>query len=764
MRRLNPTPSLCLLVLWSLAAFAQQERAISGVVLDSAGRAIAGAQIEFRPASGGSAVYAASNAAGEFTIAAAGAGDLLVRFPGFHPARLPLSAASGTEQAIEIRLFPAPNLTRIVVSDAEPGQRIASLPAGEFALSRGQIQAAASLVPDDVLKQAPGFSLFRRTGSLYANPTSQGVSLRGLGAGSASRALVLLDGVPLNDPFGGWVYWDRVPLASIYHLQVFNGGASDAYGAGALGGVINIQTQRPPATFATADLSYGAQDTPSLSFDTGWARAPWSLSFAGQALRTDGYLAVAPSQRGPVDTPVGTGDLAGFLQLARKLKSDGRIFLRAGWFAESRRNGTPLQTNNTRIPSLDLGADWSWAGGGSFSWRLYGSYGIFNQNFSSVSATRVSESLTNVQRSPSQQAGFTGQWQRLFARKHALTAVFEARSVRGHSAETSFSNNSPLALTDAGGRQRNLAFLLQDMFQFAPGWSLTVGGRTDSWLNSRGFFARIPLSAGAAVSTAFPSRQETSFSPRISLLRTFQNGFAFTAAVYRAFRAPTLNELYRNFRVGNVVTNANSNLRPERLTGGEAAASYRRWDGRFTARGTFFWSDIASLVGNITLSSTPSLITRQRQNTGVARAGGAELSVSARLARQLTLSCEYILTGSTILHFPSNRALEGLWIAQVPRHQLNLQLDYARGNWSAGAQGRFVGKQFDDDQNLLPLASFFTLDAQIARRISPHVTAFLAAQNITNARYQTGRTPVLTIGPPVLARLGIRVNLPGEAP
>src|SRR5262249_33641484 len=144
-------------------------------------------------------------------------------------------------------------------------------PTGEFTISSQQIRSSAGFVTDDILKQVPGFSLFRRTGSLYANPTSQNVSLRGLGAGSASRALVLLDGVPLNDPFGGWVYWTRVPTASIRSIETFNGAASDVYGAGALGGVINIQTQRPPQTFANAELSYGNENTPNLSLDAGWA-------------------------------------------------------------------------------------------------------------------------------------------------------------------------------------------------------------------------------------------------------------------------------------------------------------------------------------------------------------------------------------------------------------------------------------------------------------------------------------------------------------
>src|ERR671929_131193 len=111
--------------------------------------------------------------------------------------------------------------------------------------SRRRSWSTSAATLDDALRQVPGFTLFRRTGSRVANPTSQGVSLRGVGASGASRALVLADGIPLNDPFGGWVYWGRVPRASVERIEVLRGGASSLYGSSALGGVVNLITRRP---------------------------------------------------------------------------------------------------------------------------------------------------------------------------------------------------------------------------------------------------------------------------------------------------------------------------------------------------------------------------------------------------------------------------------------------------------------------------------------------------------------------------------------
>jgi outer membrane receptor protein involved in Fe transport len=176
-------------------------------------------------------------------------------------------------------------------------------------------------------------------------------------------------------------------------------------------------------------------------------------------------------------------------------------------------------------------------------------------------------------------------------------------------------------------------------------------------------------------------------------------------------------------------------------------------------RSNVFWSEIDDSVANVTLSTTPALITRQRQNLGTIRARGIEVSAITRFEKHWEISSEYLLTDSTVLRFPANRGLEGLLVPQVPRHQLNFQVSFSNSAWLLGTQGRFVSKQFDDDQNTLPLEGFFTLDAEVSRRVSEHVRLFAAFQNLTASRYQVSSTPVLTVGPPILFRLGTRMSL-----
>jgi outer membrane receptor protein involved in Fe transport len=638
---------------------------------------------------------------------------------------------------LQIQLEPAGLIERIVVTADD--ERIPTTPVSEYAIGQRELALSGALTVDDVLRQVPGFSLFRRSGGLTANPTTQGVSLRGVGANGASRALVMYDGVPLNSPFGGWVYWNRLPRVNIDSVEVFNGGASDLYGSGALGGVINITSRRLNTTFFDLEASAGNAATGSASMSAGKSWGDFGVGLALQALHARGYILVPPEQRGLVDTRAGTSDLGGTLTLSKGFGTRGRGFARFGSFGESRENGTPLQVNDTRITSLDLGADWAARDAGHFSVRVYGSEENFNQNFTAVAANRNSETLTNRQRNPSQQLGFAFQWRRTFGDRHSVSAGAEGRDVRGQSAET---------FVRAGGRQRSFGFFAGDAVRIG-GWLLNFGGRVDRWRNYDGFLNR----------TLFEDRSETAFSPRASVLKRFDNGISFNASVYRAFRAPALNELYRNFRVGNIVTNANFALSAERLTGGEAGVGIEAFSERLFIRSNLFWSQINDSIANVTLNTTPTLITRQRQNLGAIRARGVEVAAILKPHRHWEISGEYLLTDTTVLRFPANRSLEGLLVPQIPRNGVNFQVSYTNKGWAAATQGRFVGRQFDDDLNTLPLERFFTLDAHVSRAVSERARVFLAVQNLTGTRYEISSTPVFTLGPPVLVRAGLRLSL-----
>ena len=151
------------------------------------------------------------------------------------------------------------------------------------------------------LRQVPGFELFRRTSSLVANPTTEGVSLRGLGSTAASRSLVLFDEIPIDDPFGGWIHWEELPPPSIHSVELVRGGGSDLYGSSAIGGVISIVPVKPDTNRLQLSTSYGSEQTTDNSLLGILKLGKWSGLASGQIIATDGYILIAPSARGPID-------------------------------------------------------------------------------------------------------------------------------------------------------------------------------------------------------------------------------------------------------------------------------------------------------------------------------------------------------------------------------------------------------------------------------------------------------------------------------
>ena len=763
--RLNPgrycaTILLTLLLqLFLCEARAQAPRPV-GFVVDQTGAPVAGAAVSIKAASG--IIYrATTDDVGRFTFDRSIPTDatIVIESRGFALFERRLAEALNASGQLRIILLPAPLSEAVTVTATRTETRLSDVAGSMVVLSSRDVSTTAAATLDDALRQIPGFTLFRRTGSRAANPTTQGVSLRGVGASGASRALVLADGIPLNDAFGGWVYWGRVPREAVEQIEVLRGGASSLYGSSALGGVVNIITRRPYANAFSLQASYGNEETPEASLFAARKRGRWSASIGAEFFRTRGYVTVAENERGRVDVPAGVRRSTIELTVAREITSGARAFLRGSLFGEARTNGTPLQFNRTHTRQLSAGLDWQDESAGAFNIRAYGGTQGYDQTFSAVSADRENETLTRTQRSPSQFKGFSAQWSRGLGRHQTLVSGLELQEVRGASDEIIFAAGRPASLADAGGRQRNLGLFIEDLINVNSSLLLRVGARMDRWRNTDAFQATRALATGTGSTGIFPDRTETAFSPQGSVLYRMTDSLSLNASVYRAFRAPTLNELYRGFRVGDVLTLSNENLRAERLTGGEAGGRFVSQNRRLTAHATFFWTEVTRSVANVTLRVAPGLITRQRQNLGRTRSRGLELETDVQLSNTWSVSGGYLFVDASVLEFPVNMALEGNRLPQVARHSFTFQARYINpSSFTLAFQGRASSTQFDDDQNLFPLDAYFTLDAFLSRRVARNLEAFVAAENVFNQRYTVGRTPLRTIGPPLLLRVGLRLN------
>ena len=750
----------CLLI--AVPSLATANVTVDGVVRDSSGNTLKSASVTLK--SGSFSVSIRTDPDGRFSFAGVPQteGTIDVAAQGFMAVHQSWQGDGSIAVHLEIVLDPGPAKEVVTVSAARIGVPLSDTPGSTILFSAADVTAIPALRIDDVLRQVPGFSLFRRSGSRTANASAQGVSLRGLGGSASSRALVMLDGIPLVDPFGGWVYWDRIPRVALSSVEVFRGGSSNLYGSSALGGVVQFLTPEPNTPAFTLESSYGNENTPDLSLWTGSRLGRWDYSLATEMFRTDGYILVPDSVRGSVDTPANSKDVTVYARVGHELGNNGRIFARGNFYTESRNNGTQLQTNDTRIGEGALGVDKQFSNNDSLMVRLYGDVESYNQTFTAVAPGRNSETLTDLQHVPEQVVGAAGQWVHPVGGSHTLLGGADFSEVIGASNEILLTG--PNRNRNGGGRQRTLGFFGEDIFRHAK-WTVILAARVDDWRNFNGSLVTAPL-AGSQVKTTYPSRTDVALSPRLSVLRAVNEHVSLTGSVYRAFRAPTLNELYRTFRVGNVLTFNNAGLSAERLTGAEAGVNLSGWSGRLSMRGTFFWSDIVNPVANVTLSTTPTLITRQKLNLGRTRSRGVELDGALRLNRDIQISAGYTYTAATVVSYPGNPGgidLVGLDVAQVPRNVFTWQARY----WNpsrvfVSVAGRFVGQQFDDDQNQLPLARFYTMDLQIGRSITPHFEVFGAVENVFNQRYQVARTPVTNLGPPILFRIGLRLSYPAR--
>ncbi len=732
-------------------------REITGIVQDSSHAAVAGAVITKVERSSRATVTSGPDGTFAFDLGS-DAATLTIKAPGFQAEQRGIAAGAQNVRLV-VMLKPESVTSQVVVTASRTVFPIGESPESITTISASQIATSGALGVDDVLRQTAGFDLFRRTSSRTANPTTQGVSLRGVGSSGASRALILLDGVPVTDPFGGWMNWSQIPRQAIDTVEMLRGGASDLYGSEALSGVVQMLTKMPEGTSADLDLSYGNESTPNASGYVGRDFDRWIASFAGEYFRTGGYIPIEASQRGLVDTPANSLHRNGELQIQRQILQRSRFFVSGLGYDDSRHNGTIVEVNRTRAWQAVAGIDWEIKPGEMFQFRGYGGSEDFHQTFASVAPNRATESLVRVQTVPSRDWGISSQYSRSFTTKNNLLVGVDVNSVTGESDDESLTANRPRTLTNAGGRDQSIGVLAQDIFRITQKWLITPVVRFDDWRTVSGF-SNTTLPSGNFTPTSFQGRSEQAFNPKLATNYRINERFSLRASVYRSFRSPTLNELYRSFRLGNILTLANQQLRAERLTGWEGGPAESFFGGKLRLQQNFFWAAVHRSIANVTQSATPSLITRLRENLGSTRAPGVETEATLSALKWTEISAQYQFVNATVTAFPANTFLQGKRVPEVPQHEFTFQVRYANPRMiTASLQCRATSSAFDDDQNTLLLGPYGKFDAFVARRITPTVDIYVAAENLFDQTYAVARTPLTTVGPPLLARLGLQFHL-----
>jgi len=716
---------------------------------DSHGAALAGATV--KDAAG--RLLGRTDAAGKLNVSCAAPCRVHVSAQGFSE-----TARQLTDRMI-IQLDPAANTEQVTITAYRTPLGSLESPATTRLLSESALHTTAAVTLDGELRQLPGVEIFRRSSSLVANPSSQGMSLRALGSTSASRTLLIEDDVPLNDAFAGTIHWEEQPELAIKDIELMRGGASDLYGSSAIGGVVAVVPVRPTANLAELRSSYGAEGTYDDSLLLETKHGPWGLLATGGALGTDGYIQESPSQRGPVDIASNVHSQNGML-LGQHERGPLRLFVRGGGFNEARGNGTPDQTNGTRLWRYATGGDWQGPHEASLVLRLYGSTQHYRQTFSQIAnptTLRNSESPSKFSMTPNNELGAVAHWNQPLGAGLLILAGADTHDIRVWDREQSFGSST--ALTNLHDHQRDSAAYGEAMW-VRKAWTLTASSRMDWFQNHDGQKLQWNGSTWVLASSQPPQFNQHFFDPRVGLSRKFVEHWAVSASGFRAFRTPTPNELYRSTQVGNQLTNPNGNLLSERATGWETGlATEWHWG---SIRSSYFLTQVNRPITAVTTNPTSSPVLLLRENLGQIESRGVSFDYELAPRQWLVVDGGYQYAHATVIKDSQDTALVGNWIPEVARNLATLNLRATRtALGTVSVQGRLSGHQYDDDANAYLLHGYFRLDAYASYDFGKRFQLFAAGENLFNRRIEDSKTPTTTLGMPRVGRVGFLVRLGG---
>lgn len=627
---------------------------------------------------------------------------------------------------------------------------------------------------DEALRSVPAVSLFRRTSSAAANPTTQGISLRAIAPSGAGRTLVLLDGVPLNDPFGGWVIWSQATPESLESLDVIRGAGSGPYGAGALTGTITLRERgKGGALDVSASERGGLRSAGAASTRVG----PVAVTLSGLREVSDGYVPVRGPAAGAADTPLDLDSRSAALRVDTAL-GQANLSVRAATWEEDRGSGLAGTRANASGHSLSATAAQAPTANG-YGWRLQAwriGSNLANSS-ASVSADRSTTTPANDQfKTPATGWGLNAALRRRMADFAGGRLEWElGADARFNDGETNelFSNPTGAGFTRirrAGG-ETAVAGAYVDASWTAAEWLVAGGLRVDRWENTGGFRQENTLATGAVLlNESDADRSGEVVSARLAVRRDLGGGYAARVAAYSGFRPATLNELHRPFRVGNDITEANAALTPETLKGVETGLTFDRDGVRWGA--SVFWNQIEDAIVNVTLGSGPATfpragfvpaggVLRQRQNAGTIDAWGVELTGALDLSSAVSLNAAASWTDAEIDGGSSATQLTGLRPAQAPEWSATAGLDWrATDRLTLALAARYESSRFDDDLNSRVLDAAVTLDARAEWAFTPNATLWMAADNLFDEDVEVSETGtgVAGYGPPRTVSVGLRLS------
>ncbi len=644
--------------------------------------------------------------------------------------------------------------TAIVITATRSEQRLEDVAANVTVIDGSEARSAGNLAVDDLLRQIPGFTLLRQASSLGSSNLIQAPSMRGIGGSAAARTLVLMDGVPLIDPFTSAMSWGQVPTERIERIEVLRGGGAGVWGNLAMGGVVHIMTETPRAE--TFHFMGQGGDHEVLDVDVSYGNRAGKFSYlaGGRHFDTGGEYAYPDSQLGAADHPAALDHYGMFAKGIYEFDRGRTVSLHASYFEEENARSTVLAYSEYIARNVSLGADWDLRGAGRLQAMLFSTTRDREALTTSVSADRNSERPTVYTYStPTRVLGANLQWSKRVNPLHQVSVGVDHQWLdadrRDFTGYVSSNGSWRTNLLTSGNQTLSGAYV-QDVLSPSLRWQIVAGARVDFIRQYNGAQTSSSVSSGAVTAdTSFAEKEQNVFSPSLGAVFHATGEISLRTNVYQSFRAPSLSELYTGFRSGDVINTGNSELESEHLTGGDLGAEFRR--GRlFQMRVTGFWNEVEDAITQRTIGvASPDSMTviepcgsvpaggncRQRDNVGKLRSRGIELDMTTRPHTHWTFGGSYYFADTEIVE-SDDESLIGNRNRQVPEHSFTLRAEFHDPRlFRAGLVARFVGERFEDDRNALPIEEYFVLNLNVGRQLNPVTEVFLSIENLLDEEY-----------------------------
>ncbi len=606
---------------------------------------------------------------------------------------------------------------------------------------------------EDLLGTVPGLQQFRRSDSRSSNPTAQGITLRALGGNASSRTTVLLDGVPMADPFFGSVPLSALPTDRLGRVTVWNGGGAGAFSEGAVAGTIELMSEdvRKAPRFSGAALVDNRGDSElagrlSARFGSG------SASLSGRWDRGPGFWTTPASQRVPASVKARYESWSAAVRAVASIAPDVELQLRGLVYDDHRslRFAGADSSSSGQDASLRLVA--------SGRWKVDGLAWVQARNFSNVviSSTSFRKTLDQYG-TPSTGTGAKLELRPPLGGGHDLKLGLSWRRGVGETQEAAYSAVTGLVTARrlAGGAQDVLGFSLHDEWTLEA-VTLSGGVRADRWSQSGGFFRETSAAGVVTTNNRFADRSGWQASWRSRASVKLGEQATLFAAAYTGLRLPTLNELYRPFTVFPVTTRANAALQNERLQGFEGGINWQP-DSRLSFGLSAFDNKVEGAIANVTIGTN----LRERRNVDAVHARGIEASMRGTFG-PLSLRGALAFVDAKVEASGASAALNGMRPAQTARLSASAAAIWqpAEG-WSLSLVAKHTGMQFEDDLAVDRLSAATTLGATAELPLTKGLSLLLRGENLTGTEIVTrNQSGSIDLGTPRTVWAGVRVKLP----